>query len=568
MTSFFSAYLGPATGVRAWEAAVSAHARWLGGFVAQISQEHTPTPSGVVRAVARLAKTAAPEGSRSATLTPFANDVQVEITSQGLAVSVAPATPQPCYVLSAFGGQVLSDDLRFCATLTGAALDPVGAYALLLFGQSPPPLTCLQGVSRLAGGYRYRVESDGITATRDFVPNPTPTTDVGMAEARVGIVLDRLIAATPKHAVLFFSGGVDSSLLAARAAAIGRTDIQLLNYAFGAEDPEAAHALRVASQLHLACDRITHEPAHSALVLERIGRDYAYPFGDLSTLPTNLLVHAAFGSRTNLPAVIEGTGADGAFGVAATYGRWRSVFAMPAPLRLAGRAAYDWLRLWRFNFYLERVLRFVRKSTRLGLGPAVLAHHSLDGIAFDLPAGVRAELPEPTETQLSPEEQLSLLDLAWVCAGRMAPKTFDPLRGRGVQAIYPYLEPDLIRVSSSVAWSVKSANGEEKALLKTLLARELPKPLVYRKKSGFTPPYRTTLGTAPMQAFLHDVVLSRDNAILEWCDVGTVRDLVQRAGSGADLSAGAVDFLWTLAFTSGWLRQLPPAVGIEHRSVA
>jgi asparagine synthase (glutamine-hydrolysing) len=494
--------------------------------------------------------------------------VQVELTAQGLGVNVAPATPQPCYVLSAFGGQVLSDDLRFCATLTGAALDPVGTYALLLFGQSPPPLTCLQGVSRLAGGYRYCIERHGITATRDFIPNAAPTTDVRLAEARVGTVLDRLIAATPRHAVLFFSGGVDSSLLAARAAALGRHDIQLLNYAFGAEDPEAAHALRVASHLHLACDRITHDASHSAQVLERIGRDYGYPFGDLSTLPTNLLVHAAFGSSSTLPAVIEGTGADGAFGVAASYGRWRSVFAVPAPLRLAGRAAYDWLRLWRFNFHLERVLRFVRKSTRLGIAPAVLAHHSLDGIAFDLPAGVRAELPVPNETQLTPEERLSLLDLAWVCAGRMAPKTFDPLRSRGIQPIYPYLEPDLIRMSSSVAWSVKSAKGEEKSLLKTLLARELPKPLVYRKKSGFTPPYRTTLATASLQAFLHDVVLSRANPVLEWCDVGTVRDLVERAGSGAEVSAGAVDFLWTLAFTSGWLRQLPPAVRIANRSVA
>lgn len=567
MTVFFSAYLGPATGARAWEAALSAHARWLGGFTVEIKSEGAPTPSGVMRAVARLAKTAVPEGARSAALTPFANDVQVELTPQGLAVSVAPATPQPCYVLNAFGGRVLSDDLRFCATLTGGALDPVGTYALLLFGQAPPPLTCLQGVSRLAGGYRYRIEPDGIAATREFVVSPSPSTDVAMAEARVGTVLDRLIAATPKHAVLFFSGGVDSSLLAARAAAQGRTDIQLLNYAFGAEDPEAAHALRVASHLHLACDRITHDPNDSARVLERLGRDYAYPFGDLSTLPTNLLVHAAL-RGSNLPAVIEGTGADGAFGVAAAYGRWRRVFAMPAPLRLAGRAAYDWLRLWRFNFALERVLRFVRKSTRMGIGPAVLAHHSLDGIAFDLPDGVRTDVPEPQEAQLSPEERLSLLDLAWVCAGRMAPKTFDPLRGRSVQPIYPYLEPDLIRVSSSVAWSVKSAKGEEKSLLKTLLARELPAALVYRKKSGFTPPYRTTLGTPPMQAFFHDVVLRRDNAVLEWCDVGTVRDLVARAGNGADLSAGAVDFLWTLAFLSGWLRQLPPAVRIEHRSVA
>ncbi len=198
----------------------------------------------------------------------------------------------------------------------------------------------------------------------------------------------------------------------------------------------------------------------------------------------------------------------------------------------------------------------------------MLALNSLDGIAFDVPSG--APVRAPDAESLLPEEHLSQLDLAWVCAGRMAPKTFDPLRGRGVHPIYPYLEPDLLGVSSSLSWSVKSAGGEAKSLLKTILARQLPASLVYRKKSGFTPPYRATLASGPLQEFLHDVVLTPANPVLEWCDVPTIRDLVKRAGSGAHLSAGAIDFLWTLAFTSGWVRQLPPpqALPVENRSVA
>jgi asparagine synthase (glutamine-hydrolysing) len=559
----FSAYVGPAAGLASWEAAVSEHARWLG---CSVSVRHEPQAAhalgGPVRAVANLGPAGAPEG---------ANAVRLELPptsgrDPAFVVHIPPATPQPCYVVSACGGRVLTDDLRLCAALTGGTLDPVGVYALLLFSQSPAPFTLLRGVRRLEGGHAFRVDVRDITATREFVPDPAPIADEALAERRVGDVLDRTIAAIPAHALLFFSGGVDSSLLAARAAALGRNDVQLVNYAFGPHDPEAAHALKVAAYLHLACERVTHEAGHATQVLDRLATDYAFPFGDLSTLPTNLLVHAALGGFRSTPlAVVEGTGADGAFGLSATYRRWRTVFAMPAPLRLVGSAAYDWLRLWRFNFYLERVLRFVRKSTRLGIHPAVLAQHSLDGIAFNVPSG--AAVAEPAET-VSAEERLSLLDLAWVCAGRMAPKTFDPLRARGVHPIYPYLEPDMVQASSSVAWSVKSAGGEEKSLLKTMLARQLPMPLVYRRKSGFTPPYRTTLASAPLQAFLHDVVLTPHNPMLDWCDVGTVRALITRAGSGAHLSAGAVDFLWTLAFTSGWLRQLPPALPLEQRSVA
>jgi asparagine synthase (glutamine-hydrolysing) len=557
---FFSAFVGPAGGAKAWEAALASHAHWL-GHTLHIQRTQGPLPSGVTRAVARLAVTAVPDGGGQVV---SANAIAVEVTESGFTVRVPPATPQPCYAVSAFGGRVLTDDLRLCASITGGALDAVGVHALLLWGQAPAPATLLRDVTRLPGGYRFDVDAKSVKSSRDFVPDPDPTCDVVLAERRLENVLDGLVAGVPAGALLFFSGGVDSALIAARAAAIGRTDIQLLNFAFGPDDPEAKHALRVASYLRLACERVTHDATALADVLDRLAGDYAFPFGDLSTLPTNVLVHAAL-RRSQPPAVIEGTGADGAFGLAATYARWRAVFGLPTPLRQAGSAAYRWLRLWRFNLYVERVLSFVRRSTRLGIRPAVLAQNSLDGIAFRIPSA--GTVSEPAEL-VSPEERLSLLDLAWVCAGRMAPKTFDPLRGRGVPPLYPFLDPALIQVSTSVAWSVKSAGGEGKALLKASLAKALPVALVYRRKSGFTPPYRTTLATAPLQAFLHDVVLAGGNPMLEFCDVPTLRTLVARAGSGSDMSAGAVDFLWTLAFTSGWLRQLPRHAAVRQRSVA
>ena len=557
---FFSAYVGPESGHATWEAVVTAHARWLG---CEVSLQTVPTAAGTTRAIARIGQI-----GLDGAIAGSANWVTLAAQDAAFDVRVPPTSPQHCYTLTAFRGRVLTDDLRLCAALTGAKLDPVGVYALLLYGSTPPPFTVLRGVTRLAGGHTYRVDVDTIKATRDFVPDAAPTTDGAVAEHRVAAVLDRLIGSLPANALLFFSGGVDSALLAARAARLGRRDLQLLNYAFSPSDPEAAHALRVASHLKLACERVAHDEARMTDVLGRFAADYAFPFGDLSTLPTNVLVHAALsdgrGGSTRPVAALEGTGADGAFGLSAGYRRYQRVFDMPRVFRTAGDAAYRWLRLWRRNTYLERALRFVRKSTRMRMGPAVMAHSALDGIAFDVPADFRAGLSERLGQEIdafgesaSAEERLSLLDLAWVCAGRMAPKTFDPLRSRGVRTIYPYLEPELVQASTSVTWGVKSARGQAKALLKTVLARDLPASLVYRAKSGFTPPYRTTLGSAPLQAFLHDVVLAADNPLLEWCDPRVIRDLVTRAGGRAELSVGAVDFLWALTFASGWVRQLP-----------
>jgi asparagine synthetase B (glutamine-hydrolysing) len=287
------------------------------------------------------------------------------------------------------------------------------------------------------------------------------------------------------------------------------------------------------------------------------------PFGDCSTIPTNILVHESLSWTGDASVVLEGTGADGAFGVGASYPQWRGVYAAPAMLRRSLGAAYDWLGLWRRASSLERVGRAVRKSASLPLAQAAVVYHALDGIAYATPPDVQRELLGVIETGIdvmsagaTPEERFSLLDLVLVCAGRMAPKSFDPLRRRGIRPLYPFLDPSMLALSASLPWALKCAGGSEKGLLKTLLARDVPSAWVYRAKSGFTPPYRELFASVPLQAFLHDVVLSRDNPLLGFCRPVVLRQLVD-AAAHRRLGSGGYDFLWTLAFASGWLAQLP-----------
>ena len=61
---------------------------------------------------------------------------------------------------------------------------------------------------------------------------------------------------------------------------------------------------------------------------------------------------------------------------------------------------------------------------------------------------------------------------------------------------------------------------------------------------------------AAVQEFLHDVVLSPHNVLLDYCEPETVRQLVERSRHHV-LGDGVYSFLWVLMFTSGWLRQLP-----------
>jgi asparagine synthase (glutamine-hydrolysing) len=140
----------------------------------------------------------------------------------------------------------------------------------------------------------------------------------------------------------------------------------------------------------------------------------------------------------------------------------------------------------------------------------------------------------------------------------MAPKTFDPLRARGVLPVYPYLSPAIVYGAALLPLGCKCRSGEPKALLKSALARELPAGLVYRPKSGFTPHYRRIFSSPAMVQALNDTVLSNNNRLLEFCRADVVRSLVDRASRGT-LNVSGCDFLWSLAFSSIWLQQIREA---------
>lgn len=597
MLMFFSAFLGTDAGLPLWAEGVEQHARWLGlvphvecrqittGTIVSFCWigRHPLAGNGLLHETPKciLASTLLPltRGSaidsrddrrRNGNASHFRSCVQISVSIPAgkMCIAVPTAMPEQYYYAKTVHGYVSGNDMRLFRWLVETTLDERGVYALFQYGAVPPPITLFRNLKRIPNGHELiltprREDAEHLRYTR-AEPADGQNMELRDPETRVQETLDSILAAAPRSSLLYFSGGTDSGLMAACFAGQGRRDIRLLNYSFGPQDTESQLALRIASHLGLECRQIQHDSRQVTHMLHRLARDYSFPFGDFSTVPTNILVHESLSFLEQSSVAIEGTGADGAFGVGTAYPRWRRAFGIPAMLRWPAAAVYPYLRLWKRGSQLERLCYVARKSVRMPLGQAFVASNALDGIAYDIPVTVSRDLEFAVATLLesvgaakSPEERLSLLDLVWVCAGRMAPKSFDPLRANGVTVIYPFLEPSMICVSSSLAWSEKCAAGEEKALLKKLLAQRLPSDWVYRPKSGFTPPYRELFASAPLQTYLHDIVLSQQNRLLDFCRVPRIRQMVMLARRGRRLSPGVHDFLWALTFASGWLHQLP-----------
>ena len=483
-----------------------------------------------------------------------------------MCIIVPPATPEQYYYSRTAHGYVSGNDLRLFPRLMDPALDERAVFALFQYGSVPPPLSLYRGVQRVANGHELTLTARGSCrqVAGRFILGEHKSAVARDAETAVQEALDAILVRAPQASVLYFSGGVDSTLMAARLVEHGRRDLRLVNYSFGPEDEESRLAVRIAAHLGLECRQVQHDSRLTSGMLDRIARDYTFPFGDFSTLPTNILVHESIPFLEQSATVIEGTGADGAFGVGTLYPPWRRIYQLPVFLRWPAAAAYRRFGSWKRDSYIERLGRVARKSVQMPLMQAFVAQNALRDIAYEAPGTTWTELEDAVATDLEsltsaapPEERLSLLDLMWVCAGRMAPKSFDPLRAQNAFAIYPFLEPDIIELSSSLSWTEKCAAGQEKALLKKLLVRHIPHEWAYRAKSGFTPPYREVFASMPLQTYLHDIVLSTNNPVLAFCRADRIREMVALTEGGSGLSATAYDFLWTLTFTSCWLNQLP-----------
>jgi asparagine synthase (glutamine-hydrolysing) len=588
----FCAHLGDQHHLPSWRAALDQHAAWLG---LRSHLESRPLPDGQSFAFGWLGPAVPAAGGAShetadSLVMVTAGDglddqelpapgsldrvdrnvILVSISPQSgeIEIWVPPATPEQFYYTRDGRGTVLGNDMRLLMRWAGMELDPRAVFALFRYLAIPPPLTLSKNVHRIPNGHTFKLAPDSSApAIRvQFQPGQDRAQGeyVDDPERRIRETLDSYVAGLPAATALLFSGGVDSGLVAARLAAIGRRDVTLVNYSFGAGDREAELAMRMAAHLGLACQQVLYQPEHIGLVLERLGQDYSYPFGDVSLVPTNLLVHAALRVQGPLSAVVDGTGADGAFGMVGLHARWQRFYSVPYPVRWLAGKSYGWLRLWQHRSRLEGWGRLVRRSLQLPLPQAaVVGITPLDGIAYDIPSDIRAHLEGIVHENvlmlgrgLGHDEQMSLLDLVQVCAGRFASKTFDPLRIRGVRPLYPYMEPPMLRLSSAIPPEQKAQDGEPKALLKRLLAHSVPREMVYRHKSHFIPPKRQMFAAVSMQEFLGEVVMSPRNPLLGFCRPAVVRKMIERSRQGQPLSSAAYNFLWVLAFASGWLRQL------------
>ena len=257
--------------------------------------------------------------------------------------------------------------------------------------------------------------------------------------------------------------------------ACGYSDSLLLNFSFGDGDAESQLAEAMADHLGLPFERI-HNDGNSTRVLARPGRIYPEPFGDHSAVPTAQLAHGVVDRLAGeARLILDGTGADGVFGMSRKIRKWQQISSLP---RFAGSAAsggYAAARLWLHEGRLEYSMRVLRRMALLPDVAGIVAQNPLAGLLYDDRgvAEVSSMLVDWIDAWAgdSFERQAVGADMALTCANVFVAKSKPIFTEAGLNVLYPFLAPDILALVLHLAGA---SEATAKSHLKHSLAAKFP----------------------------------------------------------------------------------------------
>jgi len=467
--------------------------------------------------------------------------------------------------------------LLFCSELKGLLaygdltpeVDPQSLEDYLAFGMVSGTRSILRGIEKLAPGCTLSVEPGHWNNQPrrywqiEFAPDDSLTAAQWTAAVRAKVeesVEKHLIADVPVGA--FLSGGIDSSVITAIAAARVDRPIQTFSIGF-AENRfnELPFARLVAEKYQTRHVEEVVSPDAAALI-DQLCWHYDEPFADSSAVPTMLVSKLA---SQHVKVVLSGDGGDEAFGGYERYvhdlreGQIRRRLPTWVRRGVLGPLSSAWPNL----DWLPRYLRAKSTLTNLSLDDAAAYAHTLTACRPPL----RRRLLSPDvrrflngyrpEDRMERAYQLGKGDgLAGMISADMASFLPDDYLVKvdrasmafGLEVRPPLLDHELLELSARIPSSLKVRGVETKWIFKQACGDLLPPELLTRPKQGFEIPINEWM-RGPLQPMFRDLVLSPQGPVATMLDIDVVRQLFEQHASNRRRLGGV---LWSLMVLARW----------------
>lgn len=369
------------------------------------------------------------------------------------------------------GGLVFASELKGVVSLMRARtqhveLDTASLGLYRAFGYVPSPHTLVSGLRKLERG--SWLSYDIATATADtgsWQPETTAVdTVVGLEAAVRESVLEHTIADVPVG--LFFSGGIDSSVI---ALVLQEAGMKLETFSIGVEGRGADEPYfnAIAKELHVSAHAAPFGIREAEEMYEHVFSKMDDPIADSSILPTAYVSRLA---HERVTVVLSGEGGDELF---QGYPRQEAIVAM-------GTGARSRL----LDAFLTAGPAFKGKR-RLLLGLARAMHDP--AFYYLLTVSLAQDMLEPPSWERA-RDMLAKTEPLWFDRDWYLENML--LRKADMATMYSSLEGRVPLLGAQV-WNAapklsrENLAGGTKMVLRNMLKKRLPAELVDRPKSGF-----------------------------------------------------------------------------------
>jgi asparagine synthase (glutamine-hydrolysing) len=308
----------------------------------------------------------------------------------------------------------------------------------------------------------------------------------------------------------FLSGGVDSSTIVALMQAQASRPVKTFTIGFNETSyNEAVRARAVAQHLGTEHTELYVTPKHALDVIPLLPAIYDEPFSDCSQIPTVLVSQL---TRRHVTVSLSGDGGDELFGGYNHYGLaasiWKRIGWLPGAVRRGVArciAAVDpglWnILLGAHSPFTPRPLQVPHPGDKILRGAQIVGHSSAQAFYRNLishwkqPCNIVIGGSEPptllsnsTPWPKTFEEYMMYVDAGSYLPGDILVKVDRAAMAVALETRVPFLDHRVVEFVWRLPFSMKIRNGQTKWLLRQLLYRYVPKPLIERPKMGFGVP--------------------------------------------------------------------------------
>ena len=476
-------------------------------------------------------------------------------------------------------GILLASDLRFLLRIIPFNVSISGIYSILKYGAVPEPMTISNDVLAVPPAHyvKYDLNSGEYSTKSYFKLEFTYPDDDGPYNIEPAIlepIKDVLLQSSKFLGTydpgMLLSGGIDSSLYASYLSQTYKKKLQAFYCAFGENDPELPFAKSMAEQIYANLQIAYMREPDALNIVENTVQLTDHPFADFSSMPMVFLLKYIKEHFTESAVIIECNGGDDCFGFPDLTTEKKFIFKhhFPSFLKrvisslLKNSAHWKWESLEGTKARLLS-LTDVHETTPLNY---FLVLPPLNYLGLETPQGWDDNLLQRVMEDvfsacgkdyegLGYKARVTIRQLIHVNSRRWSAKALSVGESLGLRLIYPYIWHEVLVEQGRLPWNAKIHNGVIKWPLKKLLEAFMPKPFIYRKKSGFIPPFAKWLNYRDFNHKVRDILLDRRGYTLEIVPSRILDELLSDALDGKKLRHPVLNFLWGALFTEMWIQR-------------